>query len=158
MPRMKLLPLAIGLALAGAACAADATVDQSSRDDGGTVVEGGDVGVFVLQVGDCFDDPDDFANVASVAAVPCTELHDNQVYAKFDLPDGGWPGDVAVQDMAVNGCLDRFEPAVGQQYETSPLDIAPLFPSVDTWGTGDREVICALYNVDFSKLTGSVLT
>ena len=113
--------------------------------------------MFVLAVGDCFDDPDDLTNVGSVAAVPCDQPHDNQVYAVFDLADGDWPGQDAVGEQAALGCIDRFDAAIGEAYETSPLDIAPLYPSADTWTAGDREVVCAAYNVDLSKITGSVL-
>jgi hypothetical protein len=49
--------------------------------------------------------------------------------------------------------LERFEAFVGKDYESSALDVASLYPSRER---NDREVICAVYDVDANKLTGSV--
>ena len=58
--------------------------------------------------------------------------------------------------MAHDGCLERFEAFVGKDYESSSLDIATLYPSAESWQQSDREVVCAVYDVDAEKLTGSV--
>ena len=157
MLKTRVLPLLFVLALVGAACGGSESVsDDSTRDDSGTIVEGGDVGVFVLEVGDCFDDGSG-TEIASVAAVPCNEPHDNEVVDKFELDGGDWPGLEEVQMQSLLGCLDRFEAAVGEPYETSPLDIGPLYPTEEGWKQGDHEVICVVFNVDFTKLENSVL-
>ncbi|MGB5756298.1 MAG: septum formation family protein [Acidimicrobiales bacterium] len=154
----RVLPIVVLLGLGAAACGSTATSDESTRNDAGDIVEAGDVGVLALGVGDCFDDPsEDATEVASVAAVPCDQPHDNQAYAVFDLPDGDWLGQDPVVDAAFTGCLDRFEAAIGEPYDVSPLDILPLYPTEDSWNAGDHEVVCAVYNVDLSKLTASVL-
>lgn len=159
--RLLLVLPVVGL-LTGACSAA--TADDSTRNDAGVVIEGGDVGVLALNVGDCFDDPpgvfetDEMTEVESVAAVPCDEPHDNQAYAKFDLPDGDWPGDEETSQDAFDGCLDEFEAMIGEPYETSPLDILPLSPTETGWRLGDHEVLCAVYNLDLSKLTTDVIS
>ncbi|MCP3934766.1 MAG: hypothetical protein GY708_05265 [Actinomycetia bacterium] len=153
--RRVLVTLALfGLMATG--CSTEISTDESTRNDEGEIVEGGDVGVFVLAIGDCFDDATT-DEVASVKTLPCSSPHDNQVYAALDLPDGDWPGVETVQLDASLACLDRFEAALGEPYDTSPLDIAPLYPTEGSWGAGDREVLCAVYNVDLSKLTTSLL-
>lgn len=125
----------------------------------GRLSKAGDVGVLALEVGDCFDDPaTDFDEVLSVPAIPCDQPHDNQAFAKFNLNSGDWPGDDVVSQQALDGCVDRFEPAIGEAYETSPLDVAPLQPTEASWDAGDYEVLCATYNVDLSKLSISVLS
>ena len=94
------------LALA-TSCSDDSTSDNSTRDEEGNITEGGDVGVFALEVGDCFDQPPD-GNIEEVAGVPCDEPHDTEVYAKFDMEGGDdapYPGDAAVQT-----CAPRLEP------------------------------------------------
>ena len=59
--------------------------------------------------------------------------------------------------MAHEGCLERFETFVGKDYESSSLDIATLYPSQESWQRqNDREVICAVYDMEAEKLTGSV--
>ena len=67
-----------------------------------------------------------------------------------------FPGD-AIADMAHEGCLARFESFVGRDFESSSLDVATLHPSRESWhGQGDREVVCAVYDIDANKLTGSM--
>ena len=110
-------------------------VDDTIRDDGGVIVERGDVGILALNIGDCFDvpvgidDSEDAAEINSVAAIPCAEPYDNQAFAAIELPDGDWLGEDAVADQAFDGCLDRFESVIGEPYETSPLDILALYPT-----------------------------
>lgn len=131
---------------------------QADRDDTGAIVSAGSVDAFHMRVGDCFDDGSVFASeqVDSVPGVPCSTPHDNEVYAVFDIAAATFPGD-AMADVAHDGCLERFEPFVGRDYESSSLDIATLYPTSESWhGQNDREVVCAVYDVDAKKLTGSV--
>ena len=94
--------------------------------------------------------------VDSVPGVPCSKPHDNEVYAVFDVTAASFPGD-GMADMAHEACLERFEAFVGRDYESSSLDIASLYPSRESWsGQNDREVVCAVYDIDAKKLTGSV--
>ena len=121
-----------------------------------TSAGGGEASVFLLEVGDCFDDPDITAAVSDVPIVPCDQPHDNEVYAIYDLADGDYPGQDAVETSALDGCLERFEPFVGRDYATSALDYFHLTPTVESWSAGDREVICSVYRVDLEKMTGSM--
>lgn len=111
--------------------------------------------VFSLAVGDCFDDPEAGTQVSSVPLIDCSEPHDNQVFAVFDLPDGPFPGDAAVQETADLGCMERFESYVGTQYAVSALFLSSLSPTQGSWNDrDDREVICFLWEPD-AKLVGS---
>jgi len=113
-------------------------------------------GVLTLDVGTCFDDPESFDEVTDVPVVDCADPHDNEVIGNFDLPDGGYPGDDVVADRAQTGCLGRFEPYVGVDYASSIYDLGWFTPTADSWDAGDREVICFVYAVDFSRIEGSV--
>lgn len=116
----------------------------------------GDVDVFQLAVGDCWDLPEslqegsageDVQEVNTVPVVPCTEEHDMEVYAVFDLDDGPWPGQDVVADEAQNGCLARWQSFVGLDYSESSLDVYKLFPILESWeDMGDREVTCSIYD------------
>lgn len=107
-------------------------------------------------VGDCFQDPENTAEVDEFDTVDCDEPHDNEVYAVFDLPDGDFPGADMVDEDGVSGCIERFEGYVGAPYETSDLDIYFIFPTEETWERADdREVICAVFAIDGSPLDGS---
>ena len=89
--------------------------------------------------------------------MPCTEAHDNEVFATFDVASSEWPGEDRITDLADEGCLERFEGYVGATYEESVLMITTLMPSEDSWSMiEDREVVCVAYHMDLDKLTSSV--
>lgn len=120
------------------------------------VVAAGCNSVLTLDVGTCFDDPDTFQEVTDVPVVDCSEPHDNEVIANFDIPDGPYPGDSVVTSAAEDGCLERFEPYVGIDYASSVYVIGWLTPTASSWDGGDREVICFASHVNDEKITGSV--
>ena len=148
----------IGAAIGGGAFLVNSFV-QVDRDSSGAIVEEGSLDAFQMRVGDCFDDgsafTEDSSDVDSVPGVPCSKPHDNEVYAVFDVKEKSFPGD-GMPDMAQEACQARFEAFVGKDYESSSLDIATLYPSRESWQQNDREVICAVYDLDAKKLTGSV--
>lgn len=141
------------IALLSVACGSDLTEDETSRDESGEVVGGGDVGALSLQVGDCVADSE-VGEVNDVPVVPCDEPHDSEVFSVFDLPDGEFPGDMVVDDAAEDGCTgEDFAEYVGIEYAGSELDVAFIKPSRDTWNNlEDREVICLAANLDGTQL------
>ena len=136
---------------------------QADRDDAGAIVDGGNVDAFTIQLGDCFDNTSSLANeetgeVANLPGVPCSQPHDNEVFAKFDLTQSTFPGSEEISELSFGACLERFDSFVGLDYESSSLDIAALYPSKESWSQhGDREVVCAVYDINSGKLTGSTL-
>lgn len=129
------------------------TAAPGGNDGGGE----GPVVVQVLSVGDCFDDTQIPALEAGedIQLTDCGQPHDNEVYHAFVLPDGPYPGDEAVKDLAAEGCLAQFESYVGRSYQESALDIFPLWPTEPVWTAGDRYVYCSVYDVNLNQLTGS---
>lgn len=134
---------------------------EADRDASGAIVDGGNVDAFTIRLGDCFDNTralagDEAGEVSSLPGVPCSEPHDNEVYAVFDVDYAEFPGDQAMSEGAFDACLARFEGFVGNAYENSTLDITALYPSNQSWSThSDREVVCAVYDMNGGKLTGS---
>lgn len=112
--------------------------------------------VFELKVGQCFDDPESVDVVSDVDIVDCETAHDNEVYALFDMPAGDFPGVSVVQDAAIEGCHDAFEPYVGIDYVSSVLDFSWLAPTPASWESGDHEIVCIAYDLDLKKLTDTV--
>jgi hypothetical protein len=149
---------AIGIAIAAGGYLTN-SVMQADRDGSGAIVSEGSVDAFQMHVGDCFDDGSTFAadnnEVDSVPGVPCSKPHDNEVYAVFDVSVANFPGE-RMGDVAHDACLERFEAFVSKDYESSSLDIAAIYPTSESWQQNDREVICAVYDIDATKLTGSV--
>lgn len=137
------------------------SLDDASRDENGEIVGGGDLDVMTLQVGDCFNDPDDLEDVVyDVAAVPCSEPHDNEVFAVETvaptLSSGGFPGQEALQAHSYEMCSGQvFDEYVGTAYLDSSLEVFSLTPTSESWDEGDRGIVCALYRLDLGKLTGT---
>ncbi|HUQ50686.1 MAG TPA: septum formation family protein, partial [Gammaproteobacteria bacterium] len=130
----------------------------ADRDDSGAIVSSGSVNAFQMRVGDCFDDGSTFTDdeVDHVPGVPCAQPHDNEVYAVFDVGMTSFPGE-QMGDLAQQACIERFEAFVGKDYESSSLDVASLYPTSESWhGQNDREVICAVYDLEQKKLAGTV--
>lgn len=130
--------------------------DNTVRDDTGSIVEGGGLGAFAVQIGDCFNIPEEEL-IMSLEAVPCSLPHDAEAYASFDQPGTEWPGQDAVSETSGWGCYDRFQTFVGIPWDDSELDFWYLEPTKESWEEGDdREVTCALTSFDGSQLTGSM--
>jgi hypothetical protein len=84
--------------------------------------------------------------------VPCTTPHDGEVYANFNLKNGKWPGEAAVEKQAEAGCNTRLD-----SYAKNPskLDFWYLYPKQAYWPE-DRSVTCIAADPKDRKLTGSV--
>lgn len=120
---------------------------EPERNASGEIAEEGDLSVFRFQIGDCFDDPENLSDeISDVAAVPCSSEHDNEVYHLFDMPEGAWPGDDAIDQAFADTCLPAFEAYVGTSYELSEFYIYPITPTEQSWDQDDREVVCVLYD------------
>lgn len=129
----------------------------AERDETGAIVSDGNIDAFEIRVGDCFNDASTSASeVSDVHGVPCSEPHDNEVYAVFDVSLTEFPDEGAMGEIAFDSCLERFEAFVGRDYPSSSLDIMTLYPSRESWQQSDREVVCAAYDVSLAKLEGSV--
>jgi hypothetical protein len=142
---------ALGFGIYGAVMEAD-------RDDSGAIVSEGTVDAFQVRVGDCFDDSSSDAEgeITSIPGVPCSEEHDNEAFAVIDLTIPSYPEGDAMAGLAYTSCVERFEAFVGKDYASSSLEIFPIYPTPESWAQDDREVICAIYEMDENKLVGSV--
>jgi hypothetical protein len=139
---------AIGFVIYGA-------VTDVDRDSSGAIVGGGNVDAFNVQVGDCFNDLSSYDQVASVPGVPCSDPHDNETYAVFDVSFNNYPADGNMDELAYEACMAQFVSFVGRDYETSSLEISTMYPSPESWAENDREVVCAVYDVNDNQLIGS---
>ena len=145
----------VSLAALCSACSSDSSSqDESTRDSSGEVVEGGDVGVFALKVGDCVDASSfldavaegDPTEVEQFAALPCSDPHtgevilvDDQFFA--DLDD--FPTEDDLYDSAAPACIAALDDYTGTTYESSPYDFASLIPTSESWeAIDDRGLIC----------------
>ena len=110
--------------------------------------------VFALEVGDCFIAPV-AAEIDTIARYECTEPHDDEVYAIFDVKVESFNfGEIGA--IADKTCIGRFEDYVGIPYEDSIYEYSWLAPTAQSWDEGDRAVTCIAYQVN-KRLTESVL-
>lgn len=129
--------------------------DETTRDESGAIVDGGGVGAFVLQEGDCFLEPD-AGLVQSVEAVPCSEPHDAEVFSNIVLEGGAFPGDDALGETASDRCVADFDAYVGTPYMDSALDVSWLAPSEQSWTSiNDTTITCLVVTMDGSQRTAS---
>lgn len=136
--------------LAGACSSNDEepqTVEKSVRD---------------LRPGDCFNgSPTAPQNakqgeetVLVVAALPCGESHEKEVFAVFEHPaksDALFPGEKAVAKVAQDGCAERFADYVGRPFGDSDLRVAVVAPGLAHWDQKDRTIVCTLQGDPFLK-------
>ena len=113
-----------------------------------------------LQVGECFDEPAESTDISEVQRRPCNEPHDAEVFAVLNHPagpDDAYPIISGVDDFVESDCLPIFETYTGTPYDSQEeLDIAWLWPTMNGWRDGDREVTCYLISAtDGQQLTGS---
>ena len=91
-----------------------------------------------------------------MTTVGCETPHELEVYALFDIAGDDLPGERAVEESGGQGCYLRFSDYVGLVYESSILDFSWFVHTSQSWGQGDREVVCTLYDLDQQPLTGSM--
>jgi hypothetical protein len=111
-----------------------------------------------LEPGDCFDEPGapsdaselESYEVLEVEEVSCEGPHGGEVFARFDLPEGDYPGEDAVIDLADERCaaalpaynMDAWEVARHAYYTY-------FYPMRENWTMlDDRAVVCV-----FASLT-----
>ena len=131
------------------------TLTEVDRDGTGAIVGEGNVDAFQVRVGDCFNDTSSFDEISSLPGVPCTDPHDNEAFAVLDLTITSYPDDEAMAVLAHDSCMEHFEGFVGTDYASSELDILTMYPSPESWNQNDREVVCAVYDMNATKLVGS---
>lgn len=122
-------------------------------DDG---VKSEDVGVFDIQVGDCFLAPPEVnIELADLNRVDCADPHHQEMYAvvTYDNAPAEYPGNAELDRFANGACAEQFGVYVGIAYPDSSLWMTYLLPSPRSWQQAkDRSVLC------FVTTTGSELT
>lgn len=120
----------------------------------------GEDDVFSLKVGSCMNDYGSETEITSVPIVECSEPHDTEIYFASSVAGDEYPGLEAVQTQADEDCRSAFEGFVGLAYDDSVLYYSTLYPSDESWGGGDREILCGISkydeNEEIVKVTGSL--
>jgi hypothetical protein len=134
----------VGLALSGCSFGGDPVEAPSST--AGPSRASDDMTAEDLSVGDCLNDADLSGIVTSVPVVPCSEPHDSEAYAEFELDEGPFPGSEEIDAKGNAGCVERFTEFVGIAFNESDLEYSFYLPTESSWPQGDRRILCEVYD------------
>ncbi len=126
-------------------------------------IRGAVIDRYSLAVGDCFNRAENLAvgrTLVVTSLINCNEPHDHQIYHRFDYPaphPSIHPGDEVMQEFAVQSCYRQFAQWVGNEYETSALDIGVITPSQENFEDDNaryRTIHCWVEDYDGEPLVG----
>lgn len=145
------LVLAVGII--GITAVTTATRSSST----GQVTRQGQLPIYSLKVGDCFDNPTTATNVHSVTATLCAQPHNAQVYSEFLLKGSNfsYPGLSKVIRLAQDGCNDRIG-TIDKAKTNNSMTVHIIFPPEAAWISGRRTVTCLVFD-QAGNMTSSVL-
>jgi hypothetical protein len=135
-----------GVAGVGIVSAGAFAYDQTTRDDNGSIVKEGELGVFSFKIGDCVKDVKEGTSLDQATGVPCSDAHQMEVYAETFIEDSSETLPPTFDKNGGEYCHSEFSKFVGVSYENSKLDFTYLIPSDDSWKEGDREITCLIYD------------
>jgi hypothetical protein len=118
--------------------------------------------LFTVEKGECFDTTTGSLEglAYDVDEVPCKGRHDGEVFAVVEVPDGTFPGDDTLTDLADDKCYALESDYVMDAWALPEhVDVYYLTPTRQSWRLGDREITCIFGNTDAKgSLTGSLRT
>ena len=136
-----------GGVVGGAAIWGVAGIDDTSRNEYGEIVESGDLGVFVTQVGDCLNAEDPNSTEWSVTnGVPCSEPHHWQVIFKGTVTTNEYDEAIVANEAslvckyAVEGLAAQLSDEKSLVYENATS--IDLQPTKESFEQGDRALDC----------------
>jgi hypothetical protein len=108
-----------------------------------------------LAPGDCFDTAD-ADTITEIDAGPCNEPHEYEAFHVTTVAGETFPSDAQFEEAFTSQCLPAFESYVGVSYQDSQIFATMITPSEESWGDGDRSVVCILYEDGNPELTASL--
>jgi Septum formation len=109
-----------------------AVMSGADRDASGTVVDSGSQSINDVRVHDCLADASEGVEV-SVTVVPCTQPHQAEVFAMYDLAGTDYPGEAAVFDSGEAGCRERLPDSLARSDLAADLRIFLYYPRQVNW-------------------------
>ena len=142
---------------------AGSTADPSQTTTVPAQIRGSVINQFSLSVGDCFNRLENLAvgrSTVITSLIDCDLPHDHQIYHVLDYPaphPSIYPGDKVMDDFAVQSCYRQFAQWVGNDYETSELDIGVITPPQENFeddASRYRSIHCWVERFDGGPLIG----
>lgn len=101
----------------------------------------GTVSATDVKVGDCLKEIPGSTRVLTVDTVGCDEPHAGEVFAVLLMPEGDFPGQVAIEEYQ-NKCEPELASYAPDAITDDSVQLYVLYPTAETWGQGDRAVTC----------------
>ena len=116
-------------------------------------------GVFSLMVGDCEVAGPVDSMVSETTVVDCAGPHQSEVFALSTVPEGEgeFPGDAVIQKQGNTDCSAEFGSFIGVDLADSIYNVSWYYPTEVSWGDGDREILCIVYDPAGTPTSGSLL-
>ena len=136
-------------AIGGVAVFGIGSIDNTTRNEQGAIVEAGELGAFVTQVGDCFFElPKNQQGVSTVPGVPCAEAHHWQVVHKENISLAEFSAE-NVETLAQQLCDNALETLVSSLSYDKKLEyqnalVTELRPTEGSWEKDDRMIDCLI--------------
>ncbi|MGW1611052.1 DUF4190 domain-containing protein [Streptomyces sp. NPDC002285] len=114
---------------------------------------------FALAKGDCFNSSTGSlqGRTYDVDEVPCTGRHDAEVVAVVKVPDGSFPGDDELADVADDKCYEQAGLyALDAWALPDGVEVYYLVPTRQSWRFGDRAITCMFGSTDGKPLAESL--
>jgi hypothetical protein len=119
------------------------------------VPEGEDV--FSLAVADCLADADVPDEVTTVRVVDCAAPHDSEIFARTEVDDPTFPGADELEARLAEFCRGHaFTDFIGIPFAESRYSTRGYYPTIQSWGNGDRELLCTVVDESGAPLVGSL--
>ena len=116
---------------------------------------GGNTSAFNVEVGQCVQNAES-EEISDLQVTDCAKPHQAEIFYTVELSAKQRIPEEDLSDYARDTCIDAFEGYVGRSYEESELDTTELYPSEESWATGERTIACFAISADGEPLVGSV--
>jgi Septum formation len=105
-----------------------------------------------IRAGDCLNTQN---TGNEILRLPCSQPHDEEVFAHRDLADLDWPGEAALFDQAERICSAAATSFIGIPADRTGLMISWFEPGEPEWREGDHTIDCTVADPN-GKTTGTL--
>jgi Septum formation/Protein of unknown function (DUF2510) len=112
--------------------------------------------VFSIGVGDCLtDETSTEGEISDVQTIPCDQAHTFEVYHSYIIDAADFPDSTEMDSISEEQCTSAFATFIGLPYDQSIYYFQSLTPTAESWASGDREILCMVYDQN-GTTTGSL--
>ncbi len=109
--------------------------------------------VFSLRAGECLNSGPN--GISGLQVLACSQAHDAEVFATFQVAGSHYPGATALQQQARQGCASRLSGYLNPELSAASLAQSFVYPDAGAWSAGERTVVCTVRSTS-GPLVGSV--